>query len=306
MNLREWALPVYTILMQLSVGSMAALWIIRAVFLPRFGEEELERVMRNPVAILVITILTAMIGSFFHLSRPWLAFMSLINLDKSWLSREIVFTVLLFGAVVVLWFLQAHVDHQTWIKTLLGWAAIVFGLFATYCMTQLYLLPTQASWDTPFTILSFYSSMVLLGMAATITMLAVGMQYTLIQNPQDIGVQPQIIRHSLPGFGLATIFMMLAILAQYGFLIQTLSAGDSTAQASLELYLGLYQPLLIIRLGTMIAGAGWLVVAIVRTQRDQISIKSFTFHAYMACLLLLVGEILGRFLFYATHIRLGI
>jgi DMSO reductase anchor subunit len=56
----------------------------------------------------------------------------------------------------------------------------------------------------------------------------------------------------------------------------------------------------------MLGGAAWLVVAIVRTFHHKINFTNFTFHAYMACLLLLVGEILGRFLFYATHIRLGI
>jgi anaerobic dimethyl sulfoxide reductase subunit C (anchor subunit) len=306
MNLREWALPVYTILMQLAVGCMAAFWIIRAFFLAKFGEEELERMMRNPVAILLITILIAMVGSFFHLSRPYLSFMALINLGKSWLSREIVFTVLLCAAVAVLWYLQANVDHRKHVKTILGWAAIVFGLSATFCMTQLYLLPTQASWDTPFTILSFYSSTALLGAGAGVTMLTVDMRYTQILNPQALGSQPKIFLRALPGFTLAIIFTVAAILAQYGFLIQTLSVGGATAQASLELYLGLYQPLFIFRLFTMMIGAGWMVTTMVRTLRNKVSIPHFTFHAYMACLLLLVGEILGRFLFYATHIRLGL
>jgi DMSO reductase anchor subunit len=36
------------------------------------------------------------------------------------------------------------------------------------------------------------------------------------------------------------------------------------------------------------------------------SLSRFTAHAYFTCLLLLIGEILGRFLFYATHIRIGL
>jgi anaerobic dimethyl sulfoxide reductase subunit C (anchor subunit) len=254
----------------------------------------------------MITILTAMIGSFFHLSRPELSFLALINLGKSWLSREIVFTVLFLGAVAALWFLQANVDHKKNLKSLLGWAAVLFGISATFCMTQLYLLPTQASWDSPFTILSFYSSMVLLGASAGITMLTVDLRYTQILLPQNIGAQSQMITRSMPGFAITMILTGVGIVAQYGFLIETLGAGGPTAQASVQLYLGLYQPLLIFRLITMIAGIGWLVVAIVRTLRNKINITNFTFHAYMACLLMLVGEILGRFLFYATHIRLGI
>lgn len=306
MNLREWALPVYTILMQLSVGSMMALWIMRAYFLPRYGQEEMERMLRNPVAILMITILAAMAGSFFHLSRPFLSFLAVINLGNSWLSREIVFTVLLFASVAVLWYMQANFEHKNRLKTVLGWAAILFGLSATFCMTRLYLLPTQASWDTPFTVLSFYSSVVLLGTSAGITMLMVNLQFAQIQNPQTIGFHPQIIRRSLPAFAGAILAVTAGILAQYGFLIQTLNTGSSTAMASLQLYLGLYAPLLVFRLASMLTGAGWLIVAIVRTLRERINLTQFTFHTYMACLLLLVSEILGRFLFYATHIRLGI
>jgi anaerobic dimethyl sulfoxide reductase subunit C len=306
MNLREWALPVYTILMQLGVGAMAALWVIRALFMPKYGEEEVERLTRNPVAILLITVLAAMAGSFFHLSRPLLSFLALINIGKSWLSREIVFTVLVFGFIVVLWYLQAHVDHRRHLKSFLGWASVFCGLSAVFCMTHLYLLPTQASWDTPFTVLSFYSSLVLLGTAAMITMLTVGLQYNQISALHANSAQPAIIRRILPAFTGVILLTALAILAQNHVLVQTLEAGDSTAHASLQLYLGLYQPLFIFRLVTLTVGAVWLAVAVWRTLRDKITMKDLTFHVYMACLLLLIGEILGRFLFYATHIRMGI
>jgi DMSO reductase anchor subunit len=173
-------------------------------------------------------------------------------------------------------------------------------------MTQLYLLPTQASWDTSFTVLSFLSSVMILGAAASITMLAVDLQYTHIQNPEKLGLRPLMIMRSLPVYGGAFLLITLAILAQYHSLIETLQAGSVTAMASLRLYLGLYWPLLVFRLLALVAGAGWMVIAILRTLRSKLDLTHFTFHSYMACLLLLVGEILGRFLFYATHIRLGI
>jgi DMSO reductase anchor subunit len=34
--------------------------------------------------------------------------------------------------------------------------------------------------------------------------------------------------------------------------------------------------------------------------------QSLLLPVYLSCLLILVGEIIGRFLFYATHIRVGI
>ena len=40
MNLREWALPVYTILMQLAVGALFSLWVIRALSSAKYGERK--------------------------------------------------------------------------------------------------------------------------------------------------------------------------------------------------------------------------------------------------------------------------
>lgn len=306
MNLREWALPVYTILLQLAVGSMTTLWVLRAIYRSKFQDEQIEGVLRNPVAIILITTTAAMGGSFFHLSRPFHSFQAVFNLGSSWLSREVFFTVLFWGAVVVLWLLQAHVDGHGRIKSLVGWTAVGFGITAIFCMANCYLLPFQVAWNTLFTPVSFYSSVILLGVSATFTMLTMDLRFTLLQNPLKVHTQPQIIRRSLPGFAAAPVIVVLIILAQYEFLINTLSTGNEIAQASARLYLGLYQPLLIFRLITAIAGAGVLVTAIIRTLCDKIDITKLSFHAYMGCLLLLISEILGRFLFYATHIRLGV
>lgn len=306
MNLREWALPVYTILMQLSVGSLAVLWTVRTIFLPKYGEDELERMMRNPVALILITIMAAMVGSFFHLSRPYFSFLAIFNVKTSWLSREIFFTVLLFLAVAYLWYLQANVEHHTHLKTLVGWAGVLFGLSATYCMTHCYLIPTQASWDTPFTVFSFYSSMAMLGISAGLSMLLLDTQYTQIKHPGNLEIRSEIIRRSLPGFTLLVILVFMGILGQYGFLFHTLNTGDMTAQASLQLYLGLYRPLLIFRLAAGLAGVLWVVITFVQTLRGKLRVETMGPHVYLAFMLILVGEVLGRFLFYATHVRLGL
>jgi DMSO reductase anchor subunit len=41
-------------------------------------------------------------------------------------------------------------------------------------------------------------------------------------------------------------------------------------------------------------------------KRSGKSIQQLFTPAYLACLLVIVGEILGRFLFYAAHIRTGL
>lgn len=306
MNLREWALPVYTILMQLAVGSMATLWIMRTFFRSKFGDDQLEALLRNPVAIIMVTIAAAMVGSFFHLSRPYISFLAILNLGASWLSREIVFTVLLFLCVAALWYLQAYVDQHWGIKSALGWAAILFGVMAAFCMTQLYKLPTQAAWDTSFTFLSFFSSMILLGVSASLTILTLDLQFIRLQHSTKVDPQAEIIRHSLPAFAIVVVVVFMLVIVQYYFLIQHLSQGDVTAQASLQLYLGLYQPLLIFRLLAGLSGVSVMVFAMLWVRWGKLSVLNLGKQAYIACLLILVGEILGRFLFYATHIRTGI
>ena len=44
MNLREWALPVYTILMQLAIGALLSLWIIRTLNSSKYGKEKIDQI----------------------------------------------------------------------------------------------------------------------------------------------------------------------------------------------------------------------------------------------------------------------
>ena len=87
MNVREWALPVYTILMQLATGAILMLWILRWLASPKFSPSEMDRIIRNPVMVILVTIIVAMGASHFHLSKPLHSFYAFRNFQTSWLSR---------------------------------------------------------------------------------------------------------------------------------------------------------------------------------------------------------------------------
>jgi len=70
--------------------------------------------------------------------------------------------------------------------------------------------------------------------------------------------------------------------------------------------MGLYQPLLVMRFGLLIVGSSWLLGSIHRILKKDRDLKDLIGSVYMGFLLVLIGEILGRFLFYATHVRLGV
>jgi anaerobic dimethyl sulfoxide reductase subunit C (anchor subunit) len=306
MNLREWALPVYTILMQLATGALFVLWAIRSAQLAKYGRAELDRVTKHPILILFFTILTAILGAHFHLSRPFLSFLAVGNLGSSWLSREILFTVLFLlsvgGLAALQWFARETTRFQTW----LGWIAILFGGANTLCMSLIYLLPTQPIWNSALTTLGFFATTMLLGVNAMFAMLVMDLQLAQVRESGDHNIRTQIVQSNLTWFAIMMLttagFTLLFNVEQ----ILWLQSGDELATTSLELLLGLYRSLFILRFGLLIAGVGWLLAVawlVIRRKKPMLELLG---HIYLSFLFVLVGEILGRFLFYAMHVRLGI
>ena len=307
MNLREWALPVYTILIQLAVGTLLVLWLIRRINMERVGGPAMDRILRKPVLIMFFTILVAIIGSHFHLSNPLLSFMAVLNVKHSWLSREIVFTVLTFFACAALVDrLWKQKEGGEILTTTLGWIVIILGYAAIFCMASIYILPTQAPWNHWSTILQFYASSLLLGPAAATALLVMDAIFSQEYDPELTEPRLQLITRSL---GMLTGIAACALILIFGLnaaQIMGPAYADALAQISLSLLLGLYQPLLMVRLAVLCAALGTLILVTYRLVKKSRSLTMLITPVYLACLLALVAEILGRFLFYASHVRLGL
>jgi len=306
MNVREWALPVYTILIQMSVGMLLVLWSLRLFGSKKFGKDALDRVVRDPLLIINTTTILGMIGAHFHLSRPYLSFLAVSNFRSSWLSREIVFTLLFFLCSAALWFLQWYRAGHWGLKTALGWLAIFFGFVTVYCTGRIYLLPTQAAWNMPETILTFYGSMLLLGVMALATILIMDLRFVEIRQKGVLTEWETIVNYSVKRLSVAAGAILIPIVITNLFYIHSLRTGSTLMQTSYDLLMQLYEPLLVIRFLLLLGGVGWLVVPVARMKWTGKSVQEIFTPAYLACLLVLVGEILGRFLFYAAHIRTGL
>lgn len=306
MNVREWALPVYTILIQMSVGMLLALWTLRLYGSNRFDKEGIDQVVRNPLLIILTTIVLGMIGAHFHLSRPYLSFLAVSNFRTSWLSREIVFTLLFFLCTAFLWFFQWYRKGHWGLKTALGWLAIFFGVVTVYCMGRIYLLPTQAAWNMPETILTFYGSMLLGGVMALAAILIMDLRFMEVRQKGGLTAWAIIVNDALRRLALAAGVVSIPVFIVNLFYLYSLRTGTALAQTSYDLLMKLYEPLLIIRFLLLLAGVGWLFVPIVMLTHTRKTVRELFTPAYLACLMVIVGEILGRFLFYAAHIRTGL
>jgi len=50
----------------------------------------------------------------------------------------------------------------------------------------------------------------------------------------------------------------------------------------------------------------WLVVLAYQATRVKKTLQELLVPVYLSCLIVMIAEILGRFLFYASHVRVGI
>ncbi|MCJ7434512.1 MAG: dimethyl sulfoxide reductase anchor subunit [Anaerolineales bacterium] len=306
MNLREWALPVYTILMQLAAGALLVLWIIRWLARSKFSPRDMDRIIQNPMLVISFTVIVAMLGAHFHLSKPFHSFYAVRNFQTSWLSREIIFTVIFFLTVSVLWFLSRFKHDHRKLITSLGWLAILFGFIVVYCMARIYLIPTQVAWNSPTVIISFYTTTLLLGSMAIACLLVLDLKFAEIQKADDIDVRARVIKYSIVWLTLVVFLTVVVNIVITFYQLYFLGQGDAIAQTSLQLLFELYTPLFVLRLFFISIAPLWLGYAVRRMFKVGSAPQSLLIPVYMSCLLILIGEIIGRFLFYATHIRVGI
>jgi len=306
MNVREWALPVYTILMQLTVGAFAVLWLIRHLAGSKFSAQDIDRIIRNPILVIAFTVVVAMGGAHFHLSKPFHSFLAVLNFKSSWLSREIIFSILFFQTTISVLYLTYFQTHRRNLITGLGWLAILFGVILVYCMARIYLIPTQVAWNSTSVIVSFYATTLLLGIMAIACLMVLDLKFAEITKADDVELRSQVIRNTCAGLTTLTVTLVILSLGIIYVQIHQLANGDPIARTSLNLLVNLYLPLFLMRLVFLISASSSLVYAVVKMYKMQTTPQSLMTPVYLSCLMILVGEIIGRFLFYATHVRVGL
>lgn len=305
-NLREWALPIYTIMMQMAAGSMLILWLTYTWTLLRYGNDTAGKLSKKPIIIIFVTVATAMLGSHYHLSRPAFSIFAVLNFGSSWLSREVGFTVffaLLVGSLMLLIHYRVHA-----VKThlLVGWAAVIMGVMTVYAMSQVYLLPTQIAWNSLATPIAFFCAMIVLGVIAVSVLLLMNLYLSILGKDTNLTHLRHIVQHVLYKTSWIAIVIAIVELGNYGFQIVDLLNRGASARASLDLMLGLYRVLFVIRITLLIYGVSALAFVTLWQRTQHKPVVRLLTPVYFVFLVVLISEVLGRFLFYAVHVRTGI
>lgn len=296
MDTREWALLIFTILGQTAAGLMIVLMIAHTYIAGKSGNELADRLTNLPLFLIVPIMAVAFLASLFHLGSPLHIVRAVPNIGSSWLSREVVFAVTFMVFAALYTFMQWRKAGSASLRTIIGWIAAISAAIYIYAMGMVYMIVTQPAWNTFATPVNFIAGSLLLG--------TLGMAAGLIAGSK--GEEAKIVHAVLQGLAIAAIvllgieFIVLPIYMAY------LATQGGAALQSLNMMVGSYGVAFFFRLLLLFVGAGVLAAYLYRNASVAEKEKTLSTLAYSAFVLAFVGEALGRFIFYATHYRIGI
>lgn len=288
----EWALIIFTILTQLAVGIWLVAIILRPLIARRSNEDSASRLTKPAILVVGPIMSLALVISMFHLGSPMIAYGSIANLGSSWLSREIVFS----GLFLFLW-IAAYVNYRKENSgNTIGWITAILGLSAVFSMASIYHSTPIPAWATINTFIGFFATTIILGSIATTSLVGFAARRSIL-NQKVVTLLWQI---SL--FALAAVILQLVFVAINSV---GLTGGTGAGQITARLLQDTYIFPLILHGLLMLVGGFILVVFLYKQSRKHPVTLSLTVF-YSAFVIILVGEIMGRYLFYASAVPVAI
>ena len=256
----HWPLILMTVLTQLSAGAFASIWLLQVFSAPAHRAAAL-------IALLVATV--ALCASTLHLGRPIHAVRALKMWRRSWLSREVLlFTLFAFAAAAYATALWTCLPGTLF----LGGLTVVFGICGVGASARLYLVPGRPAWNSPFTILEFYLTAVLLGSAGAI-----------------------LLTGSFHRTQEATIIAGIATILASGLKIAWLArSGVHERRGAYTLLFTAFSNLLLVRF--LLLGGALLMVPFAQSRWTAVPVT----------LALIAGEFVSRYLFFVSVVPTNI
>ncbi|WP_282437947.1 DmsC/YnfH family molybdoenzyme membrane anchor subunit [Desulfosporosinus shakirovi] len=160
-------------------------------------------------------------------------------------------------------------------------------------MASIYSSSIRPAWDSGNTFLAFLGTTILFG--------ALGSVAFIIQGSKGNKLSPELISvlKKISLAGIAALLIQLVYLPVY---YSALSGGGDAALASAQTLAGTYAPMMVIRWVLSVIGAALLVYTLFKKGNTTPAIPLNT--VYLAFALVLVGEFLGRYIFYASAVSI--
>ncbi|AFM02189.1 DMSO reductase anchor subunit [Desulfitobacterium dehalogenans ATCC 51507] len=278
----EWPLMTFTLLSQLAIGLFIVLMLVKT----SIGNQDSQasKAIRGGFTAVGPLTALALVFSLFHLGDPLGAPRSILNLGSSWLSREIMTA----GGFFALWFVFWWLSRKGKESNALGWVTVLMGCAAVFSMASIYSSSIRPAWDNVNTYIAFFGATLAMGVLGAAGVIAFG-----LKGQTSAGLAKALKNMSY--LGVAAVLVPLAYLPVF---ISGLNGGGSTAEASAQI-LSESMGVLAGRGVLSIAGAILLVAALNKGAKGK-ALSTST--VYLALALVIAGEFIGRYLFYAMGV----
>ncbi|CFQ88962.1 anaerobic dimethyl sulfoxide reductase chain C [Yersinia frederiksenii] len=284
MGWHEWPLMVFTVLGQCVVGGFIVLGL--ALIFGGLNRGQQQRVHRSMFVLWVLMAL-AFIASTLHLGSPMRAFNSLNRVGESALSNEIAAGSVFFAVAGFYWLLAVLDKMPAMLGKIWLVVAMVLGVVFVYAMCRVYSIDTVPTWDNLYTPLGFVLTVFIGG-----PMLG----YLLLQLAgitRDTAYGRMMLQ--LPMISVLALIISIASVIMQAASLPTIY---SSVQQASEL-IPHYGTLMVWRLVLLVLGLGCWICPLIRGRNPM------TLGMIFAMLLIIVGELIGRGVFYGLHMTVG-
>lgn len=302
MHLVEWPLILFTLMIQMSAGAFMFLGILREVKFMKLDEGVFSVAGRPILNVTGFILLLSVIIAAFHLGSPLNAFNALNNLESSWLSREILSLILFLfsGTIFLIYFMKKGTGGK--IIFILALITVLLGYITIASMSLVYMLETVPVWNNFFTPLSFVMTSLILGSGAIIHAINIVMNkekyFSRLKEFQSGNLADT--------FSKISKFILILLSIQLIIIIyQPVYLSSGASNDSFDLLINDNIFLLLFRILFIIAAIVWLLLILKKNRMDgNVLIRKRYYAFYFG--ILLIQELIGRYIFYAIYSRIGV
>lgn len=279
MNMHDYPLIIFTLCQQFAIGTFLLTGLI--LLKQRFASIDGLVVSRRFFWIISLMVI-GLLASTFHLGQPLRGMNAFNRLGSAWLSNEVFITGLFIMSGGIFWLLAMNQPDAINRRRLFLFITILLGLGLLAAMSKLYMMDTVPSWNNCYTPLSFTASTIL-GGALFSHLMITGRQFSACT------------RSMLNGIGITALVCAIIIALLQSLHLSGVNSSITTAIEQVNTYhTYLFARILLEFLAFII----WIIM-ILKSKYCGVS-------TLMILALVIVAESLGRGMFYASHMTVGL
>lgn len=305
--LNELPLVIFTIAAQMSAGSFIVLGLINVLGIG-VKQETMERVTNPALYAIGPLLMLGFIASATHLGHPLNALNAIRHFPASPLSLEVVVGSAFLGVGALFAVLQWFKLGPARLRQAVAVLAALLGVALVWAISQVYSLSTVPAWATSYTPLRFFLTAFLLGGLAVGAALVIAAGVRAKKGDELEAAGTNLVKRSVRGIAFGAILALglksIGLPAYIGYLGTHPSPAASESLHLLTDTYGAFSAAQTILVFAGIALLGYLLYRL-SGQADAGS-RLLPTIAVASFLLVLAGEVIGRMLFYASMVRVGV